>query len=36
VPRFAAMAAAAPVAEPGEAVVRVTIEAELLLAPPHP
>jgi predicted secreted protein len=36
VPRFAAMAAGAPVAEPGEAVVRVTIEAELLLAPPHP
>jgi predicted secreted protein len=36
VPRFAAMAAAAPVAEPGEAVVRVTIEAELLLAPPRP
>jgi predicted secreted protein len=32
-PRFAAMAAAAPVAEPGEAVIRVTIEAELLLAP---
>jgi len=31
-PRFAAMAAAAPVAEPGEAVVRVTVEAELLLA----
>jgi predicted secreted protein len=36
VPRFAAMAAAAPVAEPGEATVRVTIEAELLLAPPRP
>ena len=36
VPRFAAMAAAAPVAEPGETVVRVTIEAELLLAPPRP
>jgi predicted secreted protein len=35
VPRFAAMAAAAPVAEPGEAVVRVTIEAELLLGPPR-
>jgi predicted secreted protein len=31
VPRFAAMAAPAPVAEPGEAVVRVTIEAEILL-----
>jgi len=36
VPRFAAMAVAAPVAEPGEAIVRVTIEAELLLAPPRP
>jgi predicted secreted protein len=36
VPRFAAMATAAPVAEPGEATVRVTIEAELLLAPPRP
>jgi predicted secreted protein len=37
VPRFAAaMAMAAPVAEPGEAMVRVTIEAELLLAPPRP
>jgi predicted secreted protein len=36
VPRFAAMAVAAPVAEPGEATVRVTIEAELLLAPPRP
>lgn len=36
-PRFGAMAmAAAPVAEPGEAVVRVTVEAELLLAPPRP
>jgi predicted secreted protein len=36
-PRFAAaMATAAPVAEPGEATVRVTIEAELLLAPPRP
>src|SRR5207245_9023143 len=34
-PRFAAMAAAAPVAEPGEAVVRVTVEAELLLAAPR-
>jgi len=34
-PRFAAMAAmAAPVAEPGEATIRVTIEAELLLAAP--
>ena len=37
VPRFAAMAAMpAPVAEPGEAVVRVTIDAELLLASPRP
>jgi predicted secreted protein len=35
VPRFAAMAMAAPVAEPGEAVVRVAIDAELLLAPPR-
>jgi len=35
-PRFAAMAMAAPVAEPGEATIRVTIEAELLLAAPHP
>src|SRR5256885_1548433 len=36
VPRFTAMAMAAPVAEPGEAMVRVTIEAELLLAAPRP
>jgi predicted secreted protein len=36
IPRFAPMAMAAPVAEPGEAMVRVTIEAELLLAPPRP
>jgi predicted secreted protein len=35
-PRFAATAMAAPVAEPGEAIVRVTIEAELLLAPTRP
>jgi uncharacterized protein len=38
-PRFggAAMAAAAaPVAEPGEAVIRVTVEAELLLGPSRP
>jgi predicted secreted protein len=35
-PRFAGMAAAAPVAEPGEAVIRVTVEAELLLTPPRP
>ena len=36
VPRFAAMAMAAPVAEPGEGAIRVTIEAELLLGPPRP
>jgi predicted secreted protein len=36
VPRFATMAMAAPVAEPGEAIIRVTVEAELLLAPPRP
>ena len=36
VPRFAMAAAAAPVAEPGEAVIRVTVEAELLLIPPGP
>ena len=39
VPRFsgAAMAAAAPpVAEPGEAIVRVTVETELLLGQPRP
>jgi uncharacterized protein len=35
-PRYAAMAAAAPVAEPGEATIRVTIEAELLLAASRP
>ncbi len=35
-PRFAAMAMAAPVAEPGEATIRVTIEAELLLAASRP
>ena len=35
-PRFAAMAMAAPSAEPGEATIRVTIEAELLLAAPRP
>jgi uncharacterized protein len=34
-PRFAAMAMAAPVSEPGEATIRVTIEAELLLAAPR-
>jgi len=37
VPRFAAAAlAAAPVAEPGQAMIRVTIEAELLLGVPRP
>jgi predicted secreted protein len=36
VPRFSAMAMTAPVAEPGEAMVRVTVEAELLLAPSRP
>jgi predicted secreted protein len=36
VPRFAAAAMAAPVAEPGEAVIRVTVEAELLLGPARP
>lgn len=35
-PRFAAMAMAAPVAQPGEAVIRVTVTADLLLGPPHP
>ena len=36
VPRFAAAAMAAPVAEPGESTIRVTIEAELMLAPTRP
>ena len=36
IPRFAAAAMAAPVAEPGEATIRVTVEAELLLGSPHP
>ncbi len=36
VPHFAAMAMAAPVAEPGEAIIRVTIEADLLLGPARP
>jgi uncharacterized protein len=36
VPRFAAAAMAAPVAEPGEATIRVTIDADLLLAPARP
>ena len=36
-PRFASAAlAAAPVAEPGQAMIRVTIEAELLLGVPRP
>jgi uncharacterized protein len=35
-PRFAAMAMAAPVAQAGEAVIRVTVSADLLLGPPHP
>jgi uncharacterized protein len=36
-PRFAAMTmAAAPVGQPGEAVIRVTVTADLLLGPPHP
>ena len=35
-PRFAAAAVAAPVAEPGEATIRVTIDAKLLLAPVRP
>jgi predicted secreted protein len=34
-PRFAAMAMAAPVAQPGEAVIRLTVSADLLLGPPH-
>jgi uncharacterized protein len=36
VPRFAAAAMAAPVAEPGEATIRVTIEAELVLGARRP
>jgi len=35
IPRFAAMTMAAPVAQPGEAVIRVTVSADLLLGPPH-
>ncbi len=35
-PRFAAMAMAAPVAQPGEAMIRVSVSAELLLGAPHP
>lgn len=34
-PRFAAMAMAAPVAQPGEAVIRLTVSADVLLGPPH-
>src|SRR5215472_9130947 len=34
-PRLATMAAAAPVAEPGAAIIRLTIEAELLLIRPR-
>jgi uncharacterized protein len=36
IPRFAAMAMAAPVAQPGEATIRVTVSADLLLGPPPP
>ena len=36
IPRFAAAAMAAPVAEPGEATIRVTIEAQLLLGAARP
>jgi uncharacterized protein len=36
IPRFAAMAMAAPVAEPGEAMIRVTVSADLLLGPAPP
>jgi len=36
IPRFAAAAMAAPVAEPGEATIRLTVEAELVLGAPHP
>ena len=36
IPRFAAAAMAAPVAEPGEATIRVTVEAELLLGAARP
>jgi predicted secreted protein len=34
-PRFAAMAMSAPVAQPGAAVVRLTVSADVLLGPPH-
>jgi predicted secreted protein len=33
--RFAATAMAAPVAQPGEATIRVTVSADILLGPPH-
>ncbi len=36
VPRFAAMAMAAPVAQPGRADIRVTVAADLLLGPARP
>jgi uncharacterized protein len=35
-PRFAPMAIAAPVGEPGEAMIRLTVSADILLGPPHP
>ncbi len=35
-PRFAAMAMAAPVGAPGEASIRLTVSAELLLGPASP
>ena len=35
VPRFAAMAMAAPVSQPGEAAIRVKVSADVLLGPPH-
>lgn len=34
-PRFAAMAMAAPVSQPGEAEIRLTVSADVLLGPPH-
>jgi uncharacterized protein len=35
-PRFAEMAMAAPVAAPGEAVIRLMVSADIVLGPPHP
>jgi uncharacterized protein YggE len=35
-PRLAAVAMAAPVAQPGVAVIRLTASADVLLGPPHP